>query len=400
MMSMFLIFAACAFASSFSLRLIDPLVVPVALYFGVTPALAAMLSPAYALPYAISQPFLGPISDRFGRLRCIRVCMAGLAATLLLCAVAPTFGLLFAFRMLAGVFGGGLIPLVLAALGDAYDMAGRQVAIGRMLFALITGQMLGSVVAGYASEAAGWRAAFVISCALAVLASMLAWTAIRAPAPAAGGGPHASFRVLYGRVFANPKAKWLYPCVLVEGMLFFGFFPYAGEALLAIEPGSGRELARHVGIALGAFGIGGLAYAFTVRKLIQRLGVIRMCVTASLIGAAAYVAIALSGAWWQAAVALLASGLAFYMLHSSLQTEATELAPSARGSAVALFASALFLGQGAGPLIFGPLARLAGHAGAYVVIALALVVLGQAVVRRIIRPPASPDDPGKTITAA
>jgi YNFM family putative membrane transporter len=156
-MSMFLVLAACGFASSFSLRLIDPVILPVATHFGVATGTAAMLSPAYALPYALSQPFLGPISDRFGRMQCMNVCMAGLAATLLLSALAPSFELLFASRMAAGVFGGGLIPLVLAALGDAYDMQGRQVAIGRMLFALISGQMLGSVVAGFAAQAAGWR---------------------------------------------------------------------------------------------------------------------------------------------------------------------------------------------------------------------------------------------------
>jgi predicted MFS family arabinose efflux permease len=383
-MSMFLVLAVCAFASSFSLRLIDPLILPVASHFAVATTQAAMLSPAYALPYALSQPFLGPISDRFGRIRCIRICMAGLAAALLFGAVAPTFESLFASRMIAGVFGGGLVPLVLAALGDAYDMKGRQVAIGRMLFALITGQMLGSIVAGFASEAFGWRSAFFISFALAVLATVLVWTALRAASPAAGPGATASFRVLYARVFANPKASWLYPAVLVEGMLFFGFFPYAGEALLAMEPGSGRDVATRVGFVLGAFGIGGLAYAFTVRRLIQALGVRRMCIVASLLGAAAYVGLAASGHWWQAAVAMLASGLAFYMLHNSLQTEATELAPSARGSAVALFASALFLGQGAGPLMYGPLSRLAGHAGAYLLVALALVVLGQVVVRRIV----------------
>ncbi|MEO8654434.1 MAG: MFS transporter [Ramlibacter sp.] len=384
-MSMFLVLAVCAFASSFSLRLIDPLILPVASHFAVATTQAAMLSPAYALPYALSQPFLGPISDRFGRLRCIRVCMAGLAAALLFGAVAPTFESLFASRMIAGVFGGGLVPLVLAALGDAYDMAGRQVAIGRMLFSLITGQMLGSIVAGSASSAYGWRAAFWISCTLAVLAAILAWTALRPPSPsAAGAAGHASFRALYARVFANPKAKWLYPCVLVEGMLFFGFFPYTGEALLAMEPDSGREVAIRVGFVLGAFGIGGLVYAVTVRKLISALGVRRMCVVASLLGAAAYAVLAVSVNWWQAAAAMLASGLAFYMLHNCLQTEATELAPSARGSAVALFASALFLGQGAGPLMYGPLSQIVGHAGAYLLVALALALLGQVVVRRIV----------------
>jgi predicted MFS family arabinose efflux permease len=384
-MSMFLVLAVCAFASSFSLRLIDPLILPVASHFSVATTQAAMLSPAYALPYALSQPFLGPISDRFGRLRCIRICMAGLACTLLFGAVAPTFEALFASRMIAGVFGGGLVPLVLAALGDAYDMEGRQVAIGRMLFALITGQMLGSIVAGFASANFGWRTAFWISCTLAVLATILAWTALRPASPnAPGAAAPASFRVLYARVFANPKAKWLYPSVLVEGMLFFGFFPYAGEALLGMEPGSGHEVPTRVGFVLGAFGIGGLLYAFTVRKLISALGVRRMCVAASALGAAAYIGLAVSSSWWQAAAAMLASGLAFYMLHNSLQTEATELAPSARGSAVALFASALFLGQGAGPLMYGPLSRVAGHAGAYLLVALALALLGQVVVRRIV----------------
>ena len=382
-MSMFLVLAACAFASSFSLRLIDPLILPVAAQFAVSSNTAAMLSPAYALPYAISQPFLGPISDRFGRIRCMRVCMAGLTVTLLAGAVAPSYETLFASRVIAGIFGGGLVPLVLAALGDAYDMAGRQVAIGRMLFALISGQMLGSIVAGFASEAAGWRAAFWISCALGTVATILVWTAVR-DARGGSGRAGASFRELYARVFANRKAKWLYAAVFVEGSLFFGFFPYAGEALLAIEPGSAGAVARHVGVVLGAFGIGGLVYAFTVRRLLNLFGVARMCVVASLLGAAAYGAVALAGSWWQAALAMLAAGLAFYMLHNSLQTEATELAPTARGSAVALFASSLFLGQGAGPLLFGPLSRVAGHAGAYVIVAIALLVLGQVAVRRIV----------------
>jgi len=382
-MSMFLVLAACGFASSFSLRLIDPLILPIASHFAVAGSTAAMLSPAYALPYALSQPFLGPISDRLGHIRTMRVCMAGLALTLAIGAVAPTFQVLFVSRVAAGMFGGGLVPLVLAALGDAYDMAGRQVAIGRMLFALISGQMLGSLVAGFASGAAGWQSAFWISCVLAVIATILVWTALRDTATPAGGSAP-SFRVLYARVFGNPKAKWLYPAVLIEGALFFGFFPYAGEVLLAIEPGSTREVARHAGFVLAAFGLGGLVYALTVRRLLHLMSVGRMCVIASVLGAAAFCVVALAGTWWQAALAMLPGGLAFYMMHNSLQTEATELAPTARGSAVALFASSLFLGQGAGPLLFGPMAHAVGHPAAYVVVAAALLALGQAVVRRVV----------------
>src|SRR6187549_4201801 len=115
-MPVFLVYAACAFASGYAARLVDPLVLPLAGHFAVTATAAAMLNTAYALPYALAQPFLGPLGDRFGKARCIQVCIAGLAGTLLASVLAPTFELLMATRVAAGIFAGGLIPLVLAGL--------------------------------------------------------------------------------------------------------------------------------------------------------------------------------------------------------------------------------------------------------------------------------------------
>jgi predicted MFS family arabinose efflux permease len=40
------------------------------------------------------------------------------------------------------------------------------------------------------------------------------------------------------------------------------------------------------------------------------------------------------------------------MIHNSLQTQATELAPDARGAAVALHAFFFFLGQACGPVVY------------------------------------------------
>ena len=78
-MPVFLVFAACAFASGFALRVIDPIVLPVARPLRGQPAAAALLNTAYALPYALAQPLLGPLGDRFGKMRCIQVCVAALA---------------------------------------------------------------------------------------------------------------------------------------------------------------------------------------------------------------------------------------------------------------------------------------------------------------------------------
>ena len=69
--------------------------------------------------------------------------------------------------------------------------------------------------------------------------------------------------------------------------------------------------------------------------------------------AAALVLFALVAAWPVKVVAFIAVGFAFYMLHNSLQTQATELAPSARGSAVSMHAFSFFLGHAVGAPLFG-----------------------------------------------
>ena len=55
-------------------------------------------------------------------------------------------------------------------------------------------------------------------------------------------------------------------------------------------------------------------------------------------------------------LAVTAIGLGFYALHNTLQTNATQMTPQARGTAVAIFSSAIYLGQmlgvAAGALVF------------------------------------------------
>ena len=58
--------------------------------------------------------------------------------------------------------------------------------------------------------------------------------------------------------------------------------------------------------------------------------------------------LAVQPAWWLAPFAVTAIGLGFYMLHNTLQTVATQMTPEARGTAVAIFSSALYLGQALG----------------------------------------------------
>jgi DHA1 family inner membrane transport protein len=294
---------------------------------------------------------------------------------LLLGAAAPSFALLIATRVGAGIFAGGLIPLVLAGIGDRFDMSERQVMIGRMLFAIISGQMLGSIVSGFVNDAFGWHSALVVGAAVGAVAAAVAWLAMPAATSAAARRGSASFAELYGRVVANPKAPWLIGGVAVEGAFFYGLFPYMGELLLATARPAADSIAGITGLVLGAFGVGGLLYAASVRAFLRALGVRRMCLVGSGAAAASYAALAF---------AMFVAGVSFYMLHNSMQTEATELAPSARGSAVALFACGFFVGQGLGPIVFAALLHGLGPRVALVAVAAVIVVLGRVVVARVI----------------
>jgi MFS family permease len=56
--------AACA--SVLAGRALDPLVAEIGAEFGVAAATVALLGTAYALPYALVQPVLGPVGDAIG----------------------------------------------------------------------------------------------------------------------------------------------------------------------------------------------------------------------------------------------------------------------------------------------------------------------------------------------
>jgi predicted MFS family arabinose efflux permease len=69
--------------------------------------------------------------------------------------------------------------------------------------------------------------------------------------------------------------------------------------------------------------------------------------------ASGYVVLGVTPWLWVAPVSVAVAGLGFYMLHNTMQTEATQLAPEARGLSVSMFAIMLFTGQAVGVALGG-----------------------------------------------
>jgi predicted MFS family arabinose efflux permease len=153
----------------------------------------------------------------------------------------------------------------------------------------------------------------------------------------------------YGAVLSNRWARIVIVAAFIEGAAMWGAFAYIGADL---KHRYGISLTL-VGLTVACFGIGGLIYASTVKLLVGRLGQTGLAIFGGLILTACYMALAWGAAWWLAPVAVVWIGLGFYMLHNTLQTNATQMTPEARGTAVAVFSSSLYIGQTAGVAVGG-----------------------------------------------
>ena len=91
---------------------------------------------------------------------------------------------------------------------------------------------------------------------------------------------------------------------------------------------------------------------------------------------AAFLSYLLGPVWLWSLLASVLAGFGYYLLHATLQTNATQMVPSARGTAVAWFASCLFMGQAAGVALAGSVVDEAGAAVLFGGSAVLLPLLG------------------------
>ena len=99
-----------------------------------------------------------------------------------------------------------------------------------------------------------------------------------------------------------------------------------------------------------------------------------MLLRGSLVGIC-YLSITILPTWILFIPGIILIGLGFYMMHSTLQTQAIELSPESRGTAVSLFAFNLFLGQGIGAVVLGRIVDNAGYIPCFIVCGIAVALL-------------------------
>jgi predicted MFS family arabinose efflux permease len=370
------------FATSLFMRSVDPVIPQIATGLNVEAATAALVSTAFTLPYALVQPVLGALADMLSKARLIAVCMftGGIAA--LACGLATNLEMLMVLRVLAGATAGGVFPIAFAFTSDHVPVAQRQVALGKLLFAAMSGNLLGASGAGVIGDLIGWRGVFFVTGGINLIALAFAIPGFRGVGESAGRFDLSALVPNYRAVLDNPLAKYCFGAVFLEALFMFGVFPYMATMLHT----EGVTSASIAGVVIGGFAVGGIIYTISVSRLLNFFAERQLMATGGMTMAFCLVVIALRMPWPVELANFILLGFGFYLLHGCIQVHVTELAPSARGSAMAGHSFFFFVGQALGPVLYGLGLRSIGIVPVLLFGALVLTATGWICALRLRRP--------------
>jgi len=190
--------AACVLASSLSF--VEGSVLNVALpairaSYGAGAAEVQWVVNAYLLPLSALLLLGGALGDHFGRRRLLLFGTSLFTVASVLCALAPSLGLLFAARAAQGIGAALLLPNSLALLNAAYEGEKRGQAVGIWAAAGAAAAAVAPLIGGWLVDNVGWPAIFYINIPLGLGAILLALMFVSESSDASAG------RTDYGGAF-------------------------------------------------------------------------------------------------------------------------------------------------------------------------------------------------------
>jgi predicted MFS family arabinose efflux permease len=289
--------------------------------------------------------------------------------------------------MLVAVFAAAIIPLTLAWLGDVAEPGRLQETIARVGLGTALGVGSGQLFGGLVTDWLGWRWAFgLLALLFAFVGSLLLRDLARqGPVRPRTAAPLHFLAQLAG-LLVQPWPRTILLVGILEGGAGFGALALWASHL---HHALGFSLSAAGGI-VALFGLGGVCYMAAARPLIHRLGAPALARLGSLLVLVSATVIGFAPGGWPAIPASLVAGFGFFAFHNVMQAAAAQMAPAARGSAVALFAASLFLGQSAGVTLATAAAARFGAAPVIALSGAVIALLGAWFAQRLQRRETAP----------
>lgn len=385
----------CGLVSAADNWFVSPALPAIAQTLAIAPAAATIILTAYLTPYGLLQPVCGAIGDAVGRVRLLCIIVAGLAASTVLCAAAPTLEALVVARIVTGCFAAGIISVNQSLVGSVVSEEDRQGAVGLLMGVTFTGQGLSAGLGGFICDLVGWRAAFICFGALGAAA----WLGVRrlryldemdgagtvdtsgAGVSAAGAGtvgsaerepfrPAAFLRHAAQILFGPGRA--IYFVAFTTGIIFLGVYGFMGT-FLAERCGLSSTQAGLLMMFYGLACLAGGSISGRIGEARGQRGVIAVGETSGVIATALLVASTITGSWMPALPAAACLGLGYILVQPTLVSFSMDIDPSHTGLCTGLIGLGVFAGGGIGSSLGGIAIAGGGYLALWIIAGVALV---------------------------
>lgn len=343
---------ACSLIGVMGVPLISPILPELRGVFGISDTQAGLIITAYTLPGVLLTPFIGFLSDHFGRRPVVLPLLFLFGLTGAAIGFAPPFEVVLLLRLLQGVGASGLMVLAITLIGDFYDDEQRHAVIG------VNGSAIGIGAATYpliggALASIGWNVPFAffgVSLVVGIVALFsLTEPSIDSPPP---------FRTYADRLTAAalmPQALGLWVAA------FFTFFLFYGGVLTTVS----LLFSDVYGLAAGEIGVLFSMVSIANATMASQYGRVSQLLPAKKLVALGFVGfgVSLLGVWAAGTpiaigAMLLCFGLGFGVVMPSLDTTTAGLVSGQlRASMLGVLTSMLWLGQTVGPVVFTSVAQ-------------------------------------------
>ncbi len=365
-----------AFSSAAANRICDPMLPSLVNHFHVTAKEASLVISLFSVAYGFCQIIYGPLGDRVGKYRLIGIMTLLSTIGSLGAAITDSMNGLYLFRLLAGATAAGIIPLSMAWIGDTIAYEDRQATLARFLAGQVLGVIGGQFIGGLFTDQLGYQYAFYFMalCYLSIGIGVY-WQSVSNATTHHTPQHHSAHLGIIkqtGMVLTTPWARVVLFTVFTEGVLVFGplaFIPsyLHHEAGLSLTQG---------GMVMMSFGVGGFSYTFFARYFVGLLGEVGLSYVGGGLLGLGWLLLAIVSGWWIAIPSSYLLGMGYYMIHNTMQTNATQMTPKVRGTAVSLFASLFFLGQSLGVILSAQWLAHWHENSLFLLVAVAIPLLG------------------------
>lgn len=192
--------------------------------FGVSSARVAWLPGSYALTYASLAPFLGPVSDRFGRKALLVPGLVGLGLTVSATALAPTLLVACCTSALSGACAAAVQPSALSIVNDSVSEARQPAVTGKVFLGLTSSFVVVPALSGALAAHISWRVPYFLMSAVCFLTAVLVsrMPILRAPRRASAAvwpAFRAAFAIPHMRTRFAVSFLWLGICIGLATLL-------------------------------------------------------------------------------------------------------------------------------------------------------------------------------------